>query len=301
MAQVQKTDWLLLVLVSIIWGSSFILIKKGLLAFDPIEVAALRLAWAFVALLPLASKRLNNLKKSDWKFVAIVGVVGSAIPALLFAIAQRKIDSGISGCLNALVPIFTFVWGLILFNGIFQFRKSVGLFIGLSGAMVLILFSNPAVLNTSNLSYAGLILLAGNCYAISINTVKRYCSHIDPIALSFASYMLVAPLAFAIIFSWGTFGKLESTEGAWWSFGALALLGILGTGYASVIFFGIAQRTNALFASTTTYIIPIIALIWAFVDGELLSIWHFAGLALIISGVYLISGKKIGSEKLREG
>jgi len=301
MAQVQKTDWLLLILVSVIWGSSFILIKKGLLAFDPIEVAALRLAWAFVALLPLARRRLSNLKKADWKFVAIVGVVGSAIPAVLFAIAQLKIDSGISGCLNAMVPIFTFIWGIILFNGVFQIRKSIGLFIGLSGALVLILFSNPAALTTDNLGYAGLILLAGNCYAISINTVKRHCSHIDPTALSFASYMFVAPLALSIIFYCGTFSKLGNIDGAWWSFGALALLGILGTGYASVIFFGIAQRTNALFASTTTYIIPIIALMWAFVDGELLSIWHFVGLGLIISGVYLISGKKSGSEKLREG
>ncbi len=300
MPQIQKTDWLLLLFVSIIWGSSFILIKKGLVVFGPLEVAAARIAWAFIALIPFAKGSLKIISKADWKFVLVVGLIGSAIPAVLFSVAQLKIDSGISGCLNALVPIFTFIWGILLFGNSFFLKKSLGLLIGLIGAAVLILFSNPSRLGLNNISYALLILLAGNCYAISINTVKRYCSHINPRALSFASYLLISPLAFAILFYSGTFSKLVNVEGAWLSFGALTLLGVLGTGYASIIFFGIAQRTNALFASTTTYIIPIVALVWAFLDGEFLSLWHFVGLGLIVSGVYLISSK-VPSEKPREG
>lgn len=288
MSEPKTQDWLSLLLISLIWGSSFILIKKGLAVYNPVEVASFRIFWAMIAMLPFGFKYLKKVKTADLKFIALVGFLGSGIPAILFATAQTKIPSAISGSLNALVPIFTFVWGVLAFGIFFQWRKMLGLLIGLFGAILLVANIDSTNLNSSIIPYALLIIIAGNCYAISANTVKKYCSNIHPLALNLVAFAMLFPFAISYLIYQNSFSSLDNPE-AWMPFFYLVLLGVFSTAIANIFFFRIAQRTSALFASTTTYLIPIVALFWGILDDEFIGIFHLLGLALIVSGVYLIN------------
>ncbi|MCB0514824.1 MAG: DMT family transporter [Chitinophagales bacterium] len=280
-------QWFLLILLSVIWGSSFILIKKALVVFPPEQVAALRIFLAFAALLPVAGRGLRHLQRSNIKYAFVVGAVGSGIPAFLFATAQTHINSGTSGVLNSLTPLSTFVIGVLLFNTVFKWQKLLGVLIGLSGALTLILFSARSF-GEQNLFYSSLIVLATICYAISVNVVKKYCQNIPSATLTMASFSLVMPFAVIYLLFFSNFSSIIQQPNAPLALGYIAILAGVGTALANSLFFYLTQQTNALFASSVTYGMPLVALSWGFLDGEPLSIIHFVAFALIISGVYLI-------------
>ena len=104
--------WVLLFLLSLIWGSSPILIKKALISLNPFEIGALRLSFAALVLLPFLTKSLRDLKKNDFLILFISGIVGNVIPYFLYPIAQTKIDSATSGVLNSLTPVFALIFGV---------------------------------------------------------------------------------------------------------------------------------------------------------------------------------------------
>lgn len=278
--------WIILWALGLLWGCSFILIKRGLVCFSPIQTASLRIGISALAFLPMF---LWHIKKVDWsklKYYVIVGMAGSGIPAILFANAQTQISSSISGILNSLTPLFTFVFGIAFFNTEGTLRKFLGVLLGLAGASILIMFGKEMG-QSGHILYGMMVVLATMCYATSVNTVKKHLQDIHPIALSAVSFQIIGIPAWIILWKTDFIGTVQYDHEALISLGYLFVLAIVGTTLATILFFGLVQKTDALFGSMTTYIIPIMAVILGFLDGEVFSMLHVLGMACILVGVYL--------------
>ena len=282
-------SWLLLLLIGTIWGSSFILMKKGLVVFADTQIAALRMGMAWLVTLPFLLGRFKEISKRQWLILLSVGLLGSAIPAFLFATAQTKIDSSLTGMLNSLVPLLTMILGLLIFGLKTWFRQVVGLIIGFCGALLLIVMPDGI---DGFKPHALLVVLASMCYAFNLNVVRKYLSQMPSILITAGSFLWVGPLCLIYLFSTDFTSRFEH-QFAWMSFSAIAILAIVGTTLAVVMFNKLIQTGGALFASMVTYIVPIIAILWGVVDGETISIWSVSGVLVILAGVYLVNKSSV--------
>ena len=284
--------WGLLIFLSLIWGSSFILIKRGLEVFSPGQVGALRIGTAALVLIPLAVPKLNTLSKRQWKWLFISGMIGSFGPAFLFAIAQTQLASGITGVLNALTPIFAMLVGVLFFGGSLLKKDILGIVLGFSGTVILILAGSGGDLG--NLNYYALFVIAATlCYGFNLNILKHQFSVLTPKLITSISLLLISPLALVYLFGFTDFIQVMKTEeGAYLSLTYISILGVVGTAFALIIFNKLVQLTSPVFTSFVTYLIPIVAIIWGIMDGEELVTWHYLGIAFIIIGVAFSNRKK---------
>ncbi len=284
------SSWATLVLLALIWGTSYILIKYALKTFQPVQLASLRVFIAFVALSPvLFIGRLRNFSGWQWLPVSLIGLFGSAIPAILFAIAQTKISSSLAAILNALVPLSTLVLGVLFFNQKFNSYKIIGVLLGITGSAGIILSRSNGSLFDGNNIYSLLVILAGICYALQTNILKQYLAKASPVGITAWGFAFVGPVAALISFQAGVPEVIANGAGAWKGVTYVAILGAIGTAAAIALFNRLVQHTTPLFASTVTYLIPFVALIWGILDGELITSWDVAGLAGILIGIYLTS------------
>jgi len=290
---IQFRSWATLIILALIWGSSFILIKRGLDHFSSNEVGALRIVITFIFLFPLAIRKLFKLRKRDWVLIAIVGIIGSGIPPFLFAAAQTKIDSYLAGILNSLVPLFTLIIGSLFFRFKSKWYNVLGIFIGLAGAVGLV--ASTGFHSTSfNFLYAGLIVIATLCYATNVNVVKFYLKDIDAITITSLSFFVIGFPAMVYLFGFTDFlHKMSSQEDAWQGLGYLAILAIFGTGLALIAFNKLIKVATPIFASSVTYLIPVVAIIWGLFDNENFEPIYFVWILIILAGVFLVNfGKK---------
>lgn len=275
----------LLILLALIWGSSFILIKKGLLVFSAGEVGAIRIFSAALVLTPLSLPKLISLNKRQWKWLFISGMVGSFAPAFLFAYAQTQLESGITGVLNALTPIFALLVGVIFFKGSLKLRDSLGIALGFGGTIVLIVAGSGGELGNFNF-YAIFVILATLCYGFNLNIIKTQFSILTPRMITSISLVLIAPLAGGYLFGSSDFvTKMQYEEGAWRALLYISILGVVGTAFALILFNRLVKLTSPVFTSFVTYLIPIVAIAWGLLDGEILVFGHYIGIVLIILGV----------------
>ena len=272
--------------LSLVWGSSFILIKKSLIAFSSYEVGMLRIGISALAFLPIAVGAFRKIERKDLKFLLLVGLTGSGIPAFLFPLAQTQISSSVAGLLNSLTPLFTLVLGILFFKTAFKSSKLAGVLIGLVGAALLILFGENIGENAVSW-YSAFAILATICYATSVNTVGTHLQHLDPITTSATSFLMVGiPAILYLCFSDVPQTVMTHAHGLQ-SLGYVTILALIGTVLSTVIFFQLVRMSNALVASMIAYIIPVVALGWGAIDGEVISFYHFLGMSLILVGVYL--------------
>ena len=219
-------------------------------------------------------------------------MLGIFIPSFLFSFAQTKIDSSIAGVMNSLTPIWTMIIGALLFSQRFRRISIIGTLIGFGGTVVLILTRTEGAVGTFN-SYALLVVLATVLYGSNLNLIKFKIEHIRSLTITTVSVMLIGPLALIFLLAFTEFiPKLSSHEGAWKSFGYVVLLGLMSTAVATVLFNKLVKTNSPLFASSVTYLIPIVAVMWGVLDGEHLYVGHYIGMVLIISGVYLANRKR---------
>lgn len=281
--------WLFLILLSLIWGSSFILIKKSLLIYSPVEVGALRIVTAGLFLAPVAVRRLAKLTRSNWRTLLIVGFVGSFGPAFLFALAQTRLQSGLTGVLNALTPLFTILIGSYFFGTKVTGKNATGIAIGFAGTVTLITAGNG--ISGFNF-YALFVVLATVMYGSNLNIIKAYLGGLKPLTITSVSLLMVLPLALIILAAYTDFStKIIYQEGAWPALGYVSLLGVMGTAVALILFNKMVQISTPLFSSSVTYIIPIVAVVWGLADGEQLMLLHVLSMALIIAGVFIANRK----------
>ena len=276
--------WLLLGVLSIIWGSSFILMKRGLEIYDPIQVAGLRLSISFLAMLPLAVRNWHKVTRRDWPFLVIVGWAGSGFPAFLFALAQTRISSAVAGMLNSLTPIFTLALGMLFFGLAFKRAWLTGILLGLIGVFIIIGQVNHWTFGTAGW-YALAALGATMFYATSGNTVKARLGHLDSMTIGSLGFFTVGFPALLVLFSTDFMFQLQTEPLAWSAMGYIALLAIFGTVIASLLFYYLIAETDQIFGSMVSYLIPLVAVGWGLLDGETLHWTYLAGLVLILAGV----------------
>jgi drug/metabolite transporter (DMT)-like permease len=288
-------NWGMLILLALVWGSSFILIKRGLEVFSPGEVGAYRIVAAATFLLPLSLPRLKNLNKHQVFYLIIVGLVGSFIPAFLFAKAQTQLSSSLTGVLNALTPLFVVIIGAIFFGSKITKRNGIGLAIAFIGVFILVPVKEGTGLDAfSGINAYGLfVIMACICYGFNLNIIKYKFQLLKPIEITAISLLMVLPMALVFLFAGTDFSyKVANIPGAWKSIGYLTLLGVLGTALALIMFNVMVKRVTPVFASSVTYLIPIVAIMWGVLDGEVLLFGHYIGIVAVILGVWYGNRKK---------
>ena len=283
-------SWGVLLLLSLVWGSSYILIKKSLVAFTPLQIGCLRLSISAIAFLPIFLWHFKEIEWSKLKYLIIVGICGSGLPAVLFPLAQTEISSSVAGTLSSLTPLFTLVIGALFFKTGFAWAKLTGILVGLMGAIFLIMFGQDAGLK-GNLWYGIFILIGCVCYAVSTNVVKEHLQDMSSFKISAIAFFIVGIPCLGYLLTTDIVEIIQTHEYGWRSLGTVTVLALGGTLMATVLFFKLVQLTNPLFASLVSYLIPMIAMLLGAFDGESITILHFIGMGLILVGVYLTKGK----------
>ena len=283
--------WVLLLLLSFIWGSSFILIKKGLLGFSPLQLGSFRLVISALIIFVLGFKSLKGLNKNQWKWLALSGFLGSFFPSFLFAYAETEVDSTITSILNSLVPLNTVVLGFVLFKIKSNRFQVLGVIIGFIGAVLLIL--EGAALNPNqNYRYTGLIIFASLMYAANVNIIKRYLNEVRPLSIATANFVVVfIPSIAVLIFSGGMSRTTLYSKAFLPALGCVFLLSLFGTALAKILFNNLIQISNPVFASSVTYLMPLVALFWGALDAEIFNAFQGLYALIILSGIYLANKK----------
>lgn len=275
--------------LSLIWGTSFILIKKGLVGLTPFQLGGLRIVFCAVFLLAIGFKSLSLIPHHRWKYIALTALTGTFIPAFLFSIAQTQIHSSVSAILNSLTPLNTLIIGASVFGLGFQRRQLLGVLIGLAGCILLIY--NGALNNPSqNYYYALFVVVASMCYAANVNLIKKYLSDLSPMSISVGNFAVMLIPAIVVLFFSG-FGEVAALPQTHTAMLYVALLAILGTGIANLIFFRLIQMSSPIFSSSVTYLIPVVAFGWGLFDGESLTLVQGLGATIILVGVYFSARK----------
>ena len=283
----EKEKWVLLVLLSVIWGSSFILIKKSLEHFNPYEVGALRVLIAGIILLPLAILNIRKFPKKNLKWLILAAVTGNFIPMFLFPIAETEVSSSIAGIINSMMPIFVIIVGALLWKFQTTKRQVIGVIISFTGACILAFSGGEG--GEFKLIPILLLLLATLFYAISTTTVKSKLSDVPAKILSafVFSFVLILPSLIALVFA-GFFNNLQVNSGLWEGLGFVSLLSIFGTGLAMMLNYKLLSVSTPLFASTVTLLMPVVAIVWGLLDGEKLTLMQGFGGVIILAGLIFL-------------
>lgn len=286
----KQIKWFFLVILAFIWGSSFILIKKGLIGLSPYQLGATRILFGAFFLLIIGFKTLPNIALGKWKYIAITSLFGTFIPAFLFSIAETEINSSTTAIINSLTPLNTLLLGIVVFGLEFRKKQILGVFIGLIGC-VLMVFNGALNHPEQNYYYAILVIIASACYAINVNLIKKYLSDLSPLTISTGNFLVMVLPALIILYFTDFFTDIH-VEKVQHSIYFIIVLGVIGTGVANIIFYKLIQISSPVFATSVTYLIPIIAIFWGFLDHESLTLIQFIGAFIILFGVYLSSKKQ---------
>lgn len=283
-------SWALLILLTIVWGSSFILIKKGLTVYPALQVASIRILSASLFMVPFAISWLKRIDKKHLPLIFVSGFIGSFIPAFLFSTAQTQLASAITGMVNSLTPVFVLLIGIIFYRQKITLLMVVGLLLAISGTILLMFYGSEE--NHSFNYYALFVVAATILYGVNVNILKFNLSDLNPVAISSISIFMIGPFAAVQLFFLSDFTtRVENGGNAMLALVYLSILGVIGTSLALMLFNVLIKRTTPLFSSSVTYLIPIVAVIWGLIDGEQLYFAHYLSMIIIIFGVFLANKK----------
>ena len=287
----RNKKWLYLVILSLVWGSSYILIKKTLIGLTPLQLGSLRIIFTTIILLFIGFSSLKKIPKNKWKWIFLTGYIGSFFPSFLFAFAQTEIDSGVAAILNSLTPLATLIIGLGFFKFIIDSKQIVGVIIGLIGSFLLI-YEGSTINPDQNLLLVAFIIAASICYASSVNILKAHLQEVPAISIALGNFLCILPPALIILFSSGflniNFAESPEVQN---SLFYILILAIFGSAFAKVLFNRFIQIASPVFASSVTYTLPIVAIMWGYLDGESINNRQLLATAIILVGVYLANRK----------
>ncbi len=294
----NNLKWIYLFVLSVIWGSSFILIKKGLVGLTPIQLGSLRILFSAIFLFCIGFKFVFRLKREQWKWVGLSALCGVFAPAYLFAFAETEIDSSVASILNSLVPLFTILIGFLVFKIRFKGNQLIGVIIGLIGA-VLLIFQGARLNPDQNYYYALFVILASALYATNANIIKSKLQEVSVMAMSVGNFVIMALPALGILIYSGFFDaaklgdpKLQN------SLIYVAILGIVGTGLTIIVFNRLIQISTPVFSTSVTYLIPIVGILWGVLDGEYFGVFHVLASGIILLGVYVVNRSRPKKKKI---
>ncbi|HAT66479.1 MAG TPA: permease [Flavobacteriaceae bacterium] len=282
----MHNKWVYLFILSLIWGSSFILIKKGLVGLTDYQLGSLRIVLTSLFLFSVGFKSIKQIQKKHWFWIAVSGFVSSFFPPFLFAMAQNHIDSGVASILNSLTPLATVIVGVFMFRILSTKRQIVGVFIGLAGTVLLIL-AGAEFNNNQNYLYSSLIIIATIGYALNVNIIKKHLTDISALAVTTGNFLFIFFPALVILYYTGFFETILQSREMQISAIYVGILSLFGTAIAKVLFNKMIQISSPVFASSVTYTMPIVAVLWGVFDGEQFGILQIVAAAIILFGVYL--------------
>ncbi len=283
--------WIYLILLSFIYGSAFILIKKGLIGLSPLQLASFRVIFSAVILYIFGFKTLKLIPLNKWKWIVLTGFIGNFFPIYFFAFSQTIINSSVAAVLSAMTPLFTIIFGYFLFRKSFNKKKIIGVLIGFVAAMFLI--SNEMSINPNyGKKFSILIILATICYAINANLVKYKLKDVSIIAIALGNFISVLPFGI-IIFCFSDFPIRTFYESSLIlkSIGYILILALIGSAFANVMFNKLISISSPVFSVSVTYLLPIVGIGWGILDGEFFSKFQWMSCCVILYGIYLVTQK----------
>lgn len=307
--QPSRSAYLLLGSLALIWGSSFMLMRFSLSTYTPVQIGCLRMCCAALVMTPFLFRGFKSVQPGQWKYLLTTGLFGNAIPSILFPLAQTGISSSLAGMINSLTPVFTLLLGALVFATPVNKSGVSGLIVGFAGAVLLIAAGNGTI-HASSPVFPAYVVCATVCYAISVNVLRHKLAGLHPLTITaFALLFIGLPMGiylFSTDFLERTIHGFDRTAAdfplvlfpggnsgsAVVSLVSVFVLGVVGTAISTVLFNRLIQLSGAVVASSVTYLIPVVATCWGSVFGERIGWMHIAGLALVLSGVYLINGRK---------
>lgn len=292
----MEKKWLYLIVLSVIWGTSFILIKKGLVGLTQIQLGSLRTVMTAIILFSVGLPTLKQIRKSQWKWIALSALFGTFFPAFLFAFAQKQIDSAVASILNSLTPLATAVLGYLVFSINTTRRQMIGVFIGLVGSVMLIM-AGAHINPQQNHWYGILVLIASVGYALNVNILKKYLNELSPLAIATGNFVVIVIPALIILISTGYFNQIWTMPEVQVSSGYIAILALFGTALAKILFNKMIQISSPVFASSVTYTMPVVAVLWGVFDGERFGWYQAISALIVLSGVYLANQRKDAGKK----
>ena len=286
----KLNKWFYLIALSLIWGSSFILIKKALVGLEASQLGSLRIIFSSIFIFLIAWKNIFSIKKIEWKWITISAFLGSFFPAFLFAFAEKEIDSSVASIINSIVPLNTLILGMIIFKIESTKRQIIGVLVGFFGTYLLI--SSGLKLNPDqNYNYAGLVILCSFLYALNVNIIKKYLQHLSALTITVGHFTaIIVPAVLVFLFSDFEFSSLEKDE-VKTSIFYVFILALFGTALAKIIFNKLIKISSPVFASSVTYSMLIVSIFWGIVDGEKFSIYQLIATIIIVFGVILTNKK----------
>ena len=286
----KLNKWFYLIALSLIWGSSFILIKKALVGLEASQLGSLRIIFSSIFIFLIAWRNIFTIKKIEWKWITISAFLGSFFPAFLFAFAEKEIDSSVASIINSIVPLNTLILGMIIFKIDSTKRQIIGVLVGFFGTYLLI--SSGLKLNPDqNYNYAGLVILCSFLYALNVNIIKKYLQHLSALTITVGHFTaIILPAVLVFLFSDFEFSSLEKDE-VKTSIFYVFILALFGTALAKIIFNKLIKISSPVFASSVTYSMLIVSIFWGIVDGEKFSIYQLIATLIIVFGVILTNKK----------
>jgi len=284
--------WIYLLVLSLIWGSSYILIKKGLVGLSPVQLGSFRILMTTFILLLFGYKSLKGWSLEQWKWMAFTGFFGTFFPSFLFAFSETEIKSSVVAVLNGLTPLFTLLIAYLFFQQMVKKKQIVGVLLGFAGTLLLVT-QEFSLAGNGDVRYALLVVIAALCYGINVNTIKYKLEGVTPMAIALANFIAIALPALILLltspFPWATF---YHDTAIMTSLGYILILALFGTAFAKVLFNKLLTISSAVFSISITYLLPIVAIGWGVLDGE-----HFGGMqwlasGLILGGIYLVTETK---------
>jgi drug/metabolite transporter (DMT)-like permease len=288
----KSMHYLILMLLALIWGSSFILMKRGMEAFSHTQVAALRIFLAFIFLLPISFQHFKMMFGPKWLPLLISGMCGNLIPAFLYTKAETELSSAVVGTLSSLTPLFTLILGVVVFKIKVKWFNVLGVIIGFTGAVGLVMVEGKSNIN-GNMHFAFFVALATLMYAISVNVTKAFLQEVNSLQITAVSLMFVGPPAGLYLFFTDFSSVVINHPKAASSFLYVCILAAFGTALSVIFFNVLIKLTSAVFASMVTYVIPAFALMWGIMDGEAIMPNHFAWISFIFLGIFLVNTKSL--------
>ena len=282
----NNKKWIYLILLSIIWGSSYILIKKTLLGVSPLQLGSLRVIFTTIVLFIMGFSSLKKIPKDKWKWIILTGYIGSFFPSFFFAFAQTEIDSGVAAILNSLTPLATLIIGVVFYKFIIDSKQILGVIIGLFGSFLLI-YEGSTINPDQNFLLVGFIITASVCYAISVNMLKAHLQDVPAISIALGNFLCILPPAIIILFYSGfmNINVIESPKVQNALF-YIIVLSVFGSAFAKILFNKFVQIASPVFASSVTYTLPIVAVMWGLLDGETINFRQILATIVILIGVY---------------
>ena len=286
----KLNKWFYLIALSLIWGSSFILIKKALVGLEASQLGSLRIIFSSIFIFLIAWRNIFSIKKIEWKWITISAFLGSFFPAFLFAFAEKEIDSSVASIINSIVPLNTLILGMIIFKIESTKRQIIGVLVGFFGTYLLI--SSGLKLNPDqNYNYAGLVILCSFLYALNVNIIKKYLQHLSALTITVGHFTaIILPAVLVFLFSDFEFSSLEKDE-VKTSIFYVFILALFGTALAKIIFNKLIKISSPVFASSVTYSMLIVSIFWGIIDGEKFSINQLIATLIIVFGVILTNKK----------